>query len=260
MALPVTVSEPEHARSDLLPDADAPHAGATKPSIAILPFRLVGVAGAYAPLVEALPHDLDHQLVALRWLFVIARGSSFRLADRPDPAQIRSVLGVAYCLSGVIEIVGTRMAVSVELADMRTGGVIWSERYAGDVGNIHEVREQTSSRTSSRSSTFISCCTEAGKARLGADGNISTPGRPIIWVLCTCSASRGGIMNRPASCSRTLCPRIRARARAGVGPSFTRFQNAFLRYTPDIAAEITGARDAAERGWRTIRWIRSAIS
>ncbi|MEZ5954248.1 MAG: winged helix-turn-helix domain-containing protein [Hyphomonas sp.] len=246
VALPVTVSEPEHARSDLLPDADAPHAGATKPSIAILPFRLVGVAGAYAPLAEALPHDLITSLSRLRWLFVIARGSSFRFRGiDPDLAQIRSVLGVAYCLSGVIEIVGTRMAVSVELADTRTGGVIWSERYAGDVGNIHEVREQIVAHIVSELDVHIPLH-EAGKARLVPTEHLDAwsayhLGLTHMFRFTRRDNEQAGILFTHA------LSKDPGFARALAGLSFTRFQNAFLRYTPDIAAEITGARDAAER-------------
>src|SRR4051812_26874836 len=59
-------------------DAPAPILGEARPSIAILPFRLLGAPGPHAAIADAIPHDLIASLSRLRWLFVIARGSSFR--------------------------------------------------------------------------------------------------------------------------------------------------------------------------------------
>lgn len=56
-----------------------PATQASRPSIAVLPFRLVGEPGPYAAIADVLPDDLISELARLRWLFVTARGSSFRL-------------------------------------------------------------------------------------------------------------------------------------------------------------------------------------
>ena len=78
-----------------------------KPSIAVLPFRLVGDAGAHAAIAEALPDELIIDLARLRWLFVTARGSSFRLrAADADMADIGRLLGVRYVLAGSVEVRG----------------------------------------------------------------------------------------------------------------------------------------------------------
>ncbi|MGB7738552.1 MAG: winged helix-turn-helix domain-containing protein, partial [Steroidobacteraceae bacterium] len=88
----------------------------TRPSIAVLPFRLVGDAGPYAAIADALPHELITELSRLRWLFVTARGSSFRLrAEDADMREIGRVLGVRYCLSGTVDVAGTNLVVTVEL-------------------------------------------------------------------------------------------------------------------------------------------------
>jgi DNA-binding winged helix-turn-helix (wHTH) protein len=47
-----------------------------RPSIAVLPLRLVGKPGRHAAVADALPHDLIVELSRLRWLLVTARGSS----------------------------------------------------------------------------------------------------------------------------------------------------------------------------------------
>src|SRR5450432_1642821 len=51
----------------------------SRPSLAVLPFRLVGDGGRYATLAVAMPDELITELSRLRWLFVTARASSFRL-------------------------------------------------------------------------------------------------------------------------------------------------------------------------------------
>ena len=54
-----------------------------RPSIAVLPFRSHADSAPYNTLAEGLAHELITELARLRWLLVIARGSSFRFKD-PD--------------------------------------------------------------------------------------------------------------------------------------------------------------------------------
>jgi len=109
-----------------------------KPSIAILPFRLVGVAGANAGVADALPDELISVLARLRWLFVIARGTAFRFRPpEQDVVEIGAALGVRYCLTGTIEITGDKIVVAVELAETKNGGVIWGERFSTQIDDIH---------------------------------------------------------------------------------------------------------------------------
>ena len=118
-----------------------------RPSIAVLPFRLIGEAGRYAAIADALPHELIAELARLRWLFVTARGSSFRLrAPLPDMGEIGRLLGVRYCLSGTVEIAGASLTVTVELVDTRDGGVVWAEQFAGAVDDVHRIRADIRAR------------------------------------------------------------------------------------------------------------------
>src|SRR6185295_15156170 len=102
---------PSIIRAETLPDAPMQSTlEAARPAIAVLPFRLVGIAGPYATIADALPDELIAQLSRLRWLFVIARGSTFRFRSADvDLAQVRDQLKVRYCLSGVVEVQGKSM-------------------------------------------------------------------------------------------------------------------------------------------------------
>ena len=114
-----------------------------KPSIAVLPFRLVGDAGPYSAIAEALPDELIIDLARLHWLFVTARGSSFRLrAADADMADIGRLLGVRYALAGSVEVRGRNFSVSVELADTRDAGIVWAERFGGALADVHRIRDE----------------------------------------------------------------------------------------------------------------------
>src|SRR5262249_23284997 len=76
-----------------------------RPSLAVLPFRFVGEE-RYAALATALPDELIADLSRLHWLFITARGSSFRLSPtNAEFGEIGQLLRVRYCLWGTVEVV-----------------------------------------------------------------------------------------------------------------------------------------------------------
>lgn len=116
---------------------------ATKPSIVVLPFSLMTRSPDAQVFGDGLVHDLILNLSKLRWLFVIARLTSFQFRNTDRGLDdICAELKVRYCLSGHIELIQNGLAVSVELTDARTQAVIWAERFTGDMGKIHEIRAE----------------------------------------------------------------------------------------------------------------------
>ncbi|MEO8452996.1 MAG: winged helix-turn-helix domain-containing protein [Gemmatimonadota bacterium] len=221
-------------------------AEATKPSIAVLPFRFVGPAGPYATIADALPDELIAELARLRWLFVIARGSSFRFRSATvDLAEVGKALGVRYCLSGVVEITGPKLGVTVQLVDVRNSGVVWGDRFISTVADVHATRTTILARVAAALELHIPL-NEARTARLIAPESLDA------W-----SAYHLGLqhMFRFHRSDNAVAGELFARAvgedpgfaRAYAGLSFVHFQNAFLRYTPDLAGEIASARRSAER-------------
>ena len=216
----------------------------SKPSLAVLPFGLVGEAGAYAGIADALPHDLISALARLRWLFVIARGSSFRFRGTdPDIAELRRLLRVRYCLTGMVEMFGSRITIVVELADTRDGGVIWGDRFTSSLDDIHEIRTRIITSVVSALELQIPL-NEARLARL------STPDSLDAW-----SSYHLGLQHllRFTKEDNAAAAALFARAigedpgfsRAHAGLSSTHFQNAFLKYNRDPASEILKAKEAA---------------
>jgi TolB-like protein len=219
----------------------------SRPSIAVLPFRLVGDAGPYAAIAEALPDDLITELSRLRWLFVTARGSSFRLrASDADMDEIGRLLGVRYCLCGTVEIAGADLAVVVELVDTRDQGVVWADRFSGSIDDVHRVRVEI--RTKVLTSLEIRIpLHEAKLARLTVTEHLDA------WSAYHLGLQHMYRFNRKDNAAATaLFEHAVARdpgfARAHAGLSFVHFQTAFLRHTDDLAGETALARRFAERG------------
>jgi TolB-like protein len=227
---------------------EAARADVAKPSIAVLPFRLIGDAGPWAAVAEALPDELIIDLARLRWLFVTARGSSFRLrASDADMGEIGRLLGVRYCLTGAVEIRGTRLAVTVELVDTRDVGIVWAERFDGALDDVHRVREDIRSRVLTALEIQIPMH-EAALARLNVSEDLDA------WSAYHLGLQHMYRYNRQDNAAATaLFQRAIASdpdfARAHAGLSFVHFQTAFLRNTEDVVGEAREARRFAARAY-----------
>jgi TolB-like protein len=219
----------------------------SRPSIAVLPFRLVGKPGRHAAIADALPHDLILELSRLRWLLVTARGSSFRLRDTAaDVTEVGRLLGVRYSLTGTVELAGPGLLVTIELSDTRDANVVWAERFSGALDDVHRVREDIRARILAALELQIPLH-EAHLARLTVSDNLDA------WSAFHLGLQHMYRFNRTDNAAATaLFERAVALdpafARAHAGLSFVHFQTAFLRHTDDLAAEITQARQCAERG------------
>jgi DNA-binding winged helix-turn-helix (wHTH) protein len=245
----VTVGQ-RHAPSvmaDAAPPAvETPRNETARPSIAVLKFDLHGEAGALAPIAEALPHDLILELSRLRWLFVIARASSFQLLPGASAAgAVRAVFNARYCLSGAIEIDNRCLTVKVELCDTRDDGVVWSEHYRGSIDAVHEIRARIVHAVVNALELQIPL-SEARRA-------LTSPHNLDAW-----SAYHLGLhhmykfdreSNRRAAAyfeQAIACEPGFARAHAGL--SFAHFEEAFLHFADDRSAAAAQARRFAERG------------
>ena len=228
------------------PPAEAPPLEAARPSIAVLPFRLVGVAGPQGAIADALPHDLITELSRMHWLFVIARASSFRFrgADA-EIDNVRQALNVRYCLSGMVEIVDRDMTVSVELSDTNDRRVVWGERYRGKVDAVHEIREQIARSVVTALELQIPL-NEARRARL------KMPEHLDAWSVYHLGLQHMYRFTKPDNIHAiALFERAAAMepsfARAYAGLSFTHWQDAFLGYSDDISHSGELARRYAEQ-------------
>jgi DNA-binding winged helix-turn-helix (wHTH) protein/tetratricopeptide (TPR) repeat protein len=217
------------------------------PSLAVLPFRLLGDGGRYAALALALPAELITELSTLRWLFVTARASSFRLhTGETEVCDIGRLLRVRYCLSGTIEISDQVVIVSVELVETDDGGIVWAERFSGRLDDVHAVRELIRARVLAALEIQIPI-REATLARQCGIESLDAWSAYHLGVQHMYRFNRGDNAAAAAMFQKaiTLNPHF---ARAHAGLSFIHFQTAFMQYTNDIAGETALARRFAVQG------------
>jgi len=238
----VEIAGPALASDEKIVPPDATH----RPSIAILPFNLVGYSETYSAIADAIPAELISSLSRLRWLWVVARGSTFRFRDRDiDIDTVRDALHANYCLSGVVEIFGNRIAVAVELVDTQSRMVIWSERFPTRIDDIHETRTSIVNHVIAALELHIPL-NEANKARLNAPEDLDAWSEYHIGLqhMYRFNQHDNEIADRHFERATSLDPRF---ARAYAARSFTSFQNAFLKYSPDTGLNRDRARRFAEK-------------
>ena len=93
-----------------------------KPSIAVLPFSNLSGDPAQDYFADGMVDDIIIGLSRIKWLFVIARNSSFAYQQRPaDPKQVGRELGVRYVLEGSVRKQMDRVRIAAQLVDAATG-------------------------------------------------------------------------------------------------------------------------------------------
>ena len=82
-------------------------------------------------------------LSRMRWLFVIARNSSFAYKGRAvDVKQVGRELGVRYILEGSVRKAGSRVRITGQLIDTATGAHLWADRFDGSLEDIFDLQDQ----------------------------------------------------------------------------------------------------------------------
>jgi adenylate cyclase len=114
-----------------------------KPSIAVLPFINMSGDPEQEYFADGMVEEIITALSRIRWLFVIARNSSFTYKGKPvDVKQIGRELGVRYVLEGSVRKGGNRVRITTQLIDTSTGAHIWADRFDGSFEDIFELQDK----------------------------------------------------------------------------------------------------------------------
>ncbi len=114
-----------------------------RPSIAVLPFTNMSEDPDQEHFADGISEDLITSLSRIRWLFVIARNSTFVFKHRAvDVKQVARELGVRYVLEGSVRRAGRQLRVSAQLIDAISGAHHWAERYDREVDDIFAVQDE----------------------------------------------------------------------------------------------------------------------
>lgn len=114
-----------------------------KPSITVLPFQNLSGDPEQEYFADGMVEDIIAALSRIRWLFVIARNSSFTYKGRDVDVQgVGQTLGVRYVLEGSVRKSGNKIRITGQLIDATTGTHIWAERFEGMLHDIFELQDQ----------------------------------------------------------------------------------------------------------------------
>lgn len=113
------------------------------PSIAVLPFANLSGAAEQDYFADGITEDIITALSRLRWLFVIARNSTFAYKGQGvDVRQVARELGVRYILEGSVRAAGTRIRIVGQLIDAQTGKHLWAEKYDRDLTDVFVLQDE----------------------------------------------------------------------------------------------------------------------
>jgi TolB-like protein/Flp pilus assembly protein TadD len=113
------------------------------PSIAALPFQNWSGDPEQDYFADGVVEDIIAALSRVRWLFVIARNSSFTYKGRAvNVQQVGRELGVRYVLEGSVRKVANRVRITGQLVDATTGVHLWAEHFDGTLDDIFELQDQ----------------------------------------------------------------------------------------------------------------------
>jgi adenylate cyclase len=129
----------------LTPDAAAraPLSLPGKPSIAVLPFQNMSGDPEQEYFADGMVEEIITALSRIRWLFVIARNSSFTYKGRSvGVKQVGRELGVRYVLEGSVRKGGNRVRITAQLIEAETGAHLWADRFDGSLEDVFDLQDK----------------------------------------------------------------------------------------------------------------------
>jgi adenylate cyclase len=144
IARPVRVYRVRDAGAAAAKGASAPPlALPDKPSIAVLPFQNMSGDPEQEYFADGMVEEIITALSRIRWLFVIARNSSFTYKGQTiDVKQVGRELGVRYVLEGSVRRADGRVRITARLIDAHSGAHLWADRFDGSLEDVFDLQEK----------------------------------------------------------------------------------------------------------------------
>lgn len=219
-----------------------PSAEGSAPSIAVLAFSAFGDMDRAKIIAPALAHELIVTLSLTRSLTVIARASSFQVADGKE-AQER--LDVDYVVTGSVEINANSVTVTPVMTSSKTGEVIWADRFHGKLDDIFLIKASVANSVVSAAEMHVPRHQAVQAKALNAEAldawSFFHLGLNQIYRFTSEDNAKSAQYFQEAL---TRAPDF---ARAHAGLSFVAFQRAFTSFDEDRGAAALEALRFAER-------------
>jgi TolB-like protein len=114
-----------------------------KPSITVLPFLNLSGDPEQEYFADGVVEDIIVALSRIRWLFVIARNSSFTYKGQAVDIQgVSQDLGVRYVLEGSVRKCGNKVRITGQLIDATSATHLWAEHFEGQLDDIFELQDR----------------------------------------------------------------------------------------------------------------------
>jgi adenylate cyclase len=114
-----------------------------KPSIAVLPFENMSGDPEQEYFADGMVEEIITALSRFKWLFVIARNSSFTFKGKAvDVKEVGRRLGVRYVLEGSVRKASGKVRITGQLIDAVTGTHLWADRFERDLADIFALQDE----------------------------------------------------------------------------------------------------------------------
>jgi len=114
-----------------------------KPSIAVLPFENMSDDPGQEYFADGMVEEIITALSRIRWLFVVARNSSFVYKGQsPDVKRVGRELGVRYVLEGSVRKAGGRVRITAQLIDAVNGAHLWADHFDGSLKDVFDLQDK----------------------------------------------------------------------------------------------------------------------
>jgi TolB-like protein/class 3 adenylate cyclase len=114
-----------------------------KPSIAVLPFQNMSGDPEQEYFADGMVEEIITALSRIRWLFVIARNSTFTYKGRAvDLKRVGRELGVCYVLEGSVRKAAGRVRITAQLIDATNGAHLWADRFDGSLEDVFDLQDK----------------------------------------------------------------------------------------------------------------------
>ena len=109
----------------------------------MLPFANMSGDPEQEYFADGMVEEIITALSRIRWLFVIARNSTFTYKGQAvDVKQVGRELGVRYVLEGSVRKAGQRVRITAQLIDAQRGTHLWADRFDGSLEDVFELQDQ----------------------------------------------------------------------------------------------------------------------
>jgi adenylate cyclase len=114
-----------------------------KPSIAVLPFANMSGDPEQEYFADGMVEEIITALSRIRWLFVIARNSTFTYKGQAvDVKQVGRELGVRYVLEGSVRKASGRVRITAQLIDATNGAHLWADHFDGSLEDVFDLQDK----------------------------------------------------------------------------------------------------------------------